>query len=107
MRDQKFDKLFDKLAAEEQRFLNCEFLAPVVSGGEVCLRIANVICTFRIEPRSFTGWGVFRPKSHSIAEHVRDATLTERSQYLELFPRLRLILSHPTEGTESTSFFCK
>lgn len=97
MRDRKFNRLFDKLAAEEQRFLNCEFLAPVVSGGEVRLRIANVICTFRIEPRSFTGWGIFRPKSHSMAEHVRDASLGERSRYLELFPQLRLILCHRHE----------
>ncbi|HUG18848.1 MAG TPA: hypothetical protein VMM56_07700 [Planctomycetaceae bacterium] len=98
MRDHQFNKLFDKLAAEEQRFLNREFLAPVVSGGEVRLRIANVICTFRIEPRSFTGWGVFRPKSHSIAEHVRDASLGERSRYLELFPQLRLILCQRNEA---------
>src|SRR5215471_17833618 len=82
-----------RLAAAEEQFLASEFLAPVVCGGAVQVRIAGVICTLGIQPVDFAGWGVFRPASHSKAILVRQATLTERQRYLELFPLVRLILA--------------
>src|SRR6516165_1411317 len=82
-----------RLAAAEEQFLACEFLAPVISGGTVQVRIAGVICTLRIQPADFEGWGVFRPTSHSEAKLVRQANLAERQRYLELFPLVRLILA--------------
>jgi hypothetical protein len=81
-----------RLAAAEDRFLASEFLAPVLHGGKVQVRISGVICTLSIRPADFEGWGVFRPVSHSDAELVRTAKLTERQRYLELFPLVRLIL---------------
>jgi hypothetical protein len=83
---------FDRLAAAEDRFLASEFLAPVLRGGNVQVRIAGVICSLGIRPADFEGWGVFRPASHSDAELVRQARLAERQRYLELFPLVRLIL---------------
>src|SRR5262249_42360206 len=65
----------------------------VVRGGRVQVRIAGVICTLRIRPANFEGWGVFRPSSHSDATFVRQARLAERARYLELFPLVRLILT--------------
>ncbi len=82
-----------RLAAAEERFLASEFLAPVLSGGLVTIRIAGVICTLRIQPLEFEGWGVFRPQSHAEANLVRTAKMAERQRYLELFPLVRLILS--------------
>jgi hypothetical protein len=82
-----------RLAAAEDRFLSCEFLAPVVSGGRVQVRIAGVVCTLRVRPADFAGCGVFRPASHSEAELVRPAKLAEQRRYLELFPLVRLILA--------------
>jgi hypothetical protein len=88
----------NRLAAAEERFLASEFLAPVVRGGRVQVRIAGVICSLRIRPADFEGWGVFRPASHSDATLVRPAKLAERARYLELFPLVRLILtSKPAE----------
>ena len=81
-----------RLAKAEERFLACEFLAPVIRGGQVQVRIAGVICSLRIEPADFTGWAVFRPVSHGEAKLVRRAKLAERQRYLELFPLVRLIL---------------
>jgi hypothetical protein len=81
-----------RLAAAEDRFLASEFLAPVIRGGKVQVRIAGVICTLSIRPGDFEGWGVFRPTSHFDAELVRPAKLAERQRYLELFPLVRLIL---------------
>ena len=87
-----------RLAAAEERFLACEFLAPVVSGGVVQVRIAGIICALRVQPRDFTGWGVFRPTSHAQATLVRQAKLAERQRYLDLFPLVRLILADQSEG---------
>jgi hypothetical protein len=84
---------FDRLAAAEDKFLASEFLAPVVSGGQVQVRIAGVICSLRMQPADFAGWGVFRPASHTEAKLVRQAKLAERQRYLELFPLVRLILA--------------
>jgi hypothetical protein len=86
-----------RLAAAEEQFLACEFLAPVISRGTVQVRIAGVICTLRIQPPDFEGWGVFRPASHSEATLVRQANLGERQRYLELFPLVRLILAGRSE----------
>lgn len=81
-----------RLAAAEDRFLASEFLAPVIRGGKVQVRIAGVICTLNVRPADFEGWGIFRPTSHFDAEAVRPAKLAERQRYLELFPLVRLIL---------------
>jgi hypothetical protein len=83
----------NKLAAAEERFLASEFLSPVVRGGQVQVRIAGVVCTLRIQPADFQGWGVFRPASYSEAALVRLAKMAERARYLELFPLVRLILT--------------
>jgi hypothetical protein len=90
-----------RLGAAEERFLASEFLAPVIRGGQVQVRIAGVICTVRIRPAGFEGWGIFRPASHSDADLVRQPKLAERQRYLELFPLVRLILA----GTREEQWF--
>jgi hypothetical protein len=82
-----------RLAEAEERFLAGEFLAPVIRGGQVQVRIAGVVCTLRIQPADFAGWGIFRPLSHAEAALARPARLAERQRYLELFPLVRLILA--------------
>jgi hypothetical protein len=86
-----------RLAAAEEQFLASEFLAPVISGGNVQVRIAGVLCTLRIQPADFEGWGVFRPASHSEATLIGQPKLTEQRRYLELFPLVRLILAGQSE----------
>jgi hypothetical protein len=88
----------DRLAAAEERFLHSEFLAPLPRGGGVRVRIADVVCALRVEPADFQGWGVWRPLSPTQAQLARPATLAERQRYLELFPRLRLVLSGRRRG---------
>lgn len=91
MRSDHLQRIFDKLAAAEDHFLEREFLAPVVAGGEVRVRIGGVVCTLRVTPPQFEGWGIFRPKSHASADLVGEAGLTERRRYLELFPSVALV----------------
>src|SRR5262245_22128630 len=84
--------MMDRLAAAEDRFLQSDFLAPVLKGGKVHVRIASVVCRLKVEPADFEGWGVFRPASTSAARLLRRAGLAEIQRYLELFPRLTVIL---------------
>jgi hypothetical protein len=81
-----------KLAAMENAFLKTEFLAPVVRGRGVAVKIAGVRCELAIHPADFRGWGIFRAESHKNASLVREATGRERQQYLRLFPAVRLIV---------------
>ena len=92
MRSQRFQKIFDKLAAVEDRFLTREFLAPAVSRGVVRVRIAGVVCALCVKPAGFRGWGVFRPSSHRSAQLVAAAGLAGRRRYLELFPTVGLVV---------------
>jgi len=92
------NSLIDDLAAGEQEFLDCEFLAPVVSHGVVQVRLGGVVCQVKIEPADFRGFGVFQPVSYKQAMLVRPATLSQRLNYLRLFPRVRLILTLREDG---------
>lgn len=97
MSPRRIDDILNHLEAAERQFPGSEFLAPVLRGGRVQVRIAAVVCSIRVRPRDFVGWGVFRAASHTEADLVRTARLAERQQYLELFPLVRLILCR-TDG---------
>src|SRR4051794_3104005 len=84
-------RALDRLAVEEDRFLDREFLAPVLRGQNVRVRLAGVICEMRVRV-GFDGFAVLRPRSHAEAFVVRPATMAERRKYLALFPAVRLIL---------------
>src|SRR5918912_142236 len=92
VRSRCLDDILNRLAAAEEEFLSREFLAPLPRGGQVQVRIAGVVCRLKVKPPDFEDWGVFRPLSRTAARLVRPARLAERQRYLELFPRLRLIL---------------
>ena len=84
--------LLSRFAQQEEEFLQREFLAPALPGGTVAVRLGGVICKIRIDPAGFQGWGVFQPVSHTTARLQREATLSERRDYLRLFPQFRLIV---------------
>ncbi len=88
----KINQALDRLAAAEDQFLASRFLAPVIRGRKVQVRIAAVRCELRVEPEDFQGWGLFRPLSHSAATMDRPAQLAERRRYLDLFPALSAVL---------------
>jgi hypothetical protein len=88
----------NRLTAAEERFLANEFLAPILRGSRVQVRIAGVVCRLNVQPADFEGWGVFRPLSLSEARLFRPCRLAERQRYLELFPLVRLILTGRQEN---------
>lgn len=82
--------LINRMAEAEANFRAGEFLAPVVRGGIVFVRIAGVICQFRVRGAK-PGWGIFRANG-TFADFLRPATLSERQRYLKLFPRQPMVL---------------
>ena len=93
------NELLNQFAAEEDEFLEREFLAPALRGGVVRVRIGGVVCRIRIDLTAFEGWGVFLPISHNEAMLVRRASLAERRRYLELFPMIRQIICRRAGNT--------
>lgn len=84
--------LVDKLARQEQDAFQGTFLAPVVPGCTVTLRIQGIV--HKLEFRGdFRGFAVLRRGNRNLdrAKFVREATREERDRYLELLPRVRLI----------------
>src|SRR5688572_5836719 len=53
------DDALDRLARAEDAFLAQQFLAPVLRGRGVRVRVAGVVCALDVEPPDFEGWGVF------------------------------------------------
>ena len=98
MANRRVEKLLDLFAAAEQEFLNQEFLAPAVKGGLVHVRINGVVLKLRVEPADFEGWGIFLPITHESAMLVREATLAERRRYLQITPKISLILCDRRNG---------
>src|SRR5581483_11917719 len=82
----------DRLALAERQFLRADFLAPVVRGRGVAVRISGVRCILNVQPADFEGWGVFRPVSHMIARCVGNASMAQRRRYLDLLPAVRLVV---------------
>ncbi len=87
-----------RMTRAEEQFMRNYFLAPVVRGRGVRVKIAGVICEMRVEPANFVGFGIFLPISHKQAMLDRRATMLQRSAYLELFPRVQMIVCHHQDG---------
>lgn len=83
--------LIDKMASAEESFLNTEFLAPVLPGGRVQVRIAGLVCTLRVTGEAETGWAILKPLSLDTAQVAAKPSLRQVRDYLELFPTVRLL----------------
>jgi hypothetical protein len=88
-------KLIDKLAVEEEDFLKSDFLAPVVRGGSVCVRIRGIVCKFLPEDREFEGWGIFKPISLNKVRLQESARRPLVRQYLDQLTSVILIVADP------------
>ncbi len=84
--------LLDKMESAERAFLDAEFLAPVLPGGQVRVRIAGLVCTLRVEGQVEAGWAILKPLALDRARVVGKPSLRQVRDYLSLFPALRLLL---------------
>src|SRR5262249_15615884 len=87
-----FDDALNALANREARFFASDFLAPVLRGRGVVVRIAGALCAMRVRPASFQGWAVCQPDGPAGARVVRPATLAERPRCLAALPRVGLVV---------------
>jgi hypothetical protein len=83
----------DRRAAAEAAFVGSEFLAAVLRGHGVGVRIAGVRCQIAVGPADFEGFGLFRADARDRATLVRPMTMGQRRRYLALFPAVRMILA--------------
>ena len=90
--------LLNRLAAEEESLRARRFLAPCVSGGKVRANVEKLLYTFTPRPREFEGWGIFQPVSEHEAKVFEEAGLSLVTEYLSLFPQLRLRLGYKLRG---------
>lgn len=84
--------LLDRMESAEEAFLQTEFLAPVLPGGSVRVRIAGLICTLQVEMPFEPGWAILKPLAMDRARVVDRASLRQVRDYLVLFPQVRLLL---------------
>lgn len=91
------DELIDELAAAQQDFEGAEFIAPVVPGSTVRVRIAGIVCELAVQGAQEAGFMVLRATDAARARVVRGASRRELKAYLELFPQVRLVLADPVD----------
>lgn len=93
--------LLNKMASAEDEFLETEFMAPVLHGGRVQVRIAGIVVTLRVMGDAEPGWALLKPLSMDRARVVGRPSLRQVRDYLALFPLFRLLLlSRSEEGAE-------
>jgi hypothetical protein len=87
-------RLLSELVAHEDHLKETTFLAPCLRNGRVRARVAGLVRVFRPKPRTFEGWGIFRPVSAQTAELAREADLPLVAEYMRLLKPLRMRLAH-------------
>jgi hypothetical protein len=90
---QGFDPLsiVSKLARQEKELHNSSFIAPYVGGGKVRLRLEGIIYELEVGDCP-DGWAIMQVIGDGKARFLQRAPLPAVKKYLQLLPRLRLIL---------------
>ena len=90
--------LLAKIATKEREVRSQEFLAPYTEQSKsAVVKIDGVNYRFRIVGFQGSGFGVFLPIDPTCAKFVRDAELDQTWEYLELLPKLYVILAYQTD----------
>ena len=84
--------LLSKMATAETAFLDTEFLAPVLPGRRVRVRIAGLVCTLRVSGAAQPGWAILKPLSLERAQVIARPSPRQIHDYLALFPAIKLVL---------------
>jgi len=86
------DEIIDELAAAQDAFVGTRFVAPVLPGGKVRVRIAQVVCELEIEGDPEPGLALLEALSPERARVIGPARRRQIAEYLGLFKRVRLLL---------------
>ncbi len=90
-------ELVAKLAAEERRLYDECFIAPIVSGGRVCVRVCGIVYELSV-PGTYTGWAILKIKNQQEAQVIEPATPAVVLKYLQLFPRIQMVALQPFQN---------
>src|SRR5512136_2553052 len=90
--------LLNKMEAAEDAFLETEFLAPLLPGRKVQVRIAGVVCTLRVVGNVDAGWAILKPIAIDRARVSTKPTLRQIHDYLALFAAIKLLLVSRVES---------
>ena len=89
--------LLESLRKQEEDFLNREFICLSYRGLPLTVHISGI--TMSLKPnRSVNGLGIYKPVDYKIANYVRRPSIKERAEYLNLFPRVEMIMSDSNNG---------
>ena len=90
--------LVNKLAQAERDVLARPFVAPVHPGARVQVRVERIVWSFQVVPAGFTGWAVLQPVDYGRAEVVDRPRLAQIHDYLELLPKVPVVLCEERKG---------
>jgi hypothetical protein len=90
---ERFDPLaiVSKIASQEKKLPGTTFIAPYVGGGKVRLRLDGIIYEMQVADCP-EGWAILEVLGTGRASFVQRAPLSMVRAYLQLFPRLRLVM---------------
>ena len=91
-------RLIERLAAQERQLQRAVFLAPVVPGGTVRVRVEGLAYTFRLADPGFEGWGLFRAHDATTADVAGAPRPAQVGAYVRRLQRVRLRLVFPLRG---------
>ncbi|MCA9670253.1 MAG: hypothetical protein KC503_31880 [Myxococcales bacterium] len=86
------EDLIDQLDAEEKQGLEQRFVAPVIAGSKVTVRIAGIVYELSVKGELEPGFYVLQPEDRHSARVVRACKKREAKAYLELFVQARVVL---------------
>lgn len=84
--------MINRLALEEESVLSRSFVAPVLRGQQVAVRVAGIAYTMSVVEEGFEGWAVLKAVNARQATVCSEASLEQIKKYLHLLPRFRLVL---------------
>lgn len=88
----KIHDLLDKMESEENDFLKTQFLAPIISGRSIQVRIAGVVCKLKVKGDVEPGWAILQPTSTESARIIGKPKLKQIKKFLALFPAVNMVL---------------
>jgi len=91
-------ELVAKMAAEERKLSAQVFIAPVVAGRRLRVRVLGLVYEMDVEDKSFAGWALLKMVAGGRAAVVGTPSAQQIGEYLKLFPRVRLVLLENHDG---------
>ena len=90
--------LLNKFAENEKRFLSNDIFSPYIKGGgNIVVRMNNIIYKLKTKKFKNDGFGIFRATDSHNARLIRQAEQHEVAEYLSLLPKVNFLLIYKVE----------